>query len=299
MSPLPIVTSLSTVNPVDVTAEEFSNVFPSCAVTRSKTKAANELVQGEFEEASLQKSIHYVVSGLSLLPTFSRAELIAAQQEDPTLSQLFSVVLSPDEVQSAATGYFLQEGMLLLKWMSQSEFAGGELVVQIVVPTKLREVVLDVAHGPFAGHLGVKKTYDPILRYFYWPLLKKKKKFIKTCHVCQMTGKTNRSLKPAPLCPIPAMGQPFEHLLIDCVGPLPPQSQGALERFHQTLKTLLCAYCTELNHDWEEGLPWLLLAAREVTQSSLGFSPNELVFEHKICGPLAILEDSLKGNWTM
>lgn len=65
VSPLPIVTSLSTVNPVDVTAEEFSNVFPSCAVTRSKTKAANELVQGEFEEASLQKSIHYVVSGLS------------------------------------------------------------------------------------------------------------------------------------------------------------------------------------------------------------------------------------------
>lgn len=45
------------------------------------------------------------------------------------------MVLSPDEVQSAATGYFLQEGMLLLKWMSQSEFAGGELVVQIVVPT--------------------------------------------------------------------------------------------------------------------------------------------------------------------
>ncbi len=34
------------------------------------------------------------------------------------------------------------------------------------------------------------------------------------------------------------------------------QSQGALERFHWTLKTLLCAYCTERNHDWEEGLPW-------------------------------------------
>ncbi len=42
------------------------------------------------------------------------------------------------------------------------------------------------------------------------------------------------------------------------------QSQGALERFHQTLKALLWFYCVELNHDWEEGLPWLLLAAREV-----------------------------------
>ena len=34
------------------------------------------------------------------------------------------------------------------------------------------------------------------------------------------------------------------------------QSQGALERFHQTIKSLLCAYCTELDRDWEEGLPW-------------------------------------------
>ncbi len=47
------VTSLSMVSPVDVTAEEFSNVFPSCAATLSLNKAANELVQGEFEEAPL------------------------------------------------------------------------------------------------------------------------------------------------------------------------------------------------------------------------------------------------------
>lgn len=33
------------------------------------------------------------------------------------------------------------------------------------------------------------------------------------------------------------------------------QSQGVLEPFHQTLKPLLRAYCTELDGDWEEGLP--------------------------------------------
>ena len=38
-----------------------------------------------------------------------------------------------------------------------------------------------------------------------------------------------------------------------------PQSQGALERFHQTVKSLLRAYCTELGRDWGEGLPWLML----------------------------------------
>jgi len=56
------------------------------------------------------------------------------------------------------------------------------------------------------------------------------------------------------------------------------KNQGALERFHQTLKSLLRGYCVELNRDWEEGLPWLMLVAREVTQESTGFSPNDLVF---------------------
>lgn len=75
-----------------------------------------------------------------------------------------------------------------------------------------------------------------------------------------------------------------------------PRSQGALERFHQTLKSLLRAYCVELNRDWEEGISWLLLAAREVPQSSLGLSPNELAFGHKVRGPLAVVSDQLKGK---
>ena len=70
-----------------------------------------------------------------------------------------------------------------------------------------------------------------------------------------------------------------------------PQSQGALERFHQHLKSLLHAYCTELKADWQDGLPWLLLAAREVVQESTGFSPNELYFAHTIRGPLYVIRD--------
>ena len=69
------------------------------------------------------------------------------------------------------------------------------------------------------------------------------------------------------------------------------QSQGTLEKFHQTLKSLLWGYCVELNQDWEEGLPWLLLAAREVVQENTRFSPNELVFGHTVRGPLALLHD--------
>ena len=33
-----------------------------------------------------------------------------------------------------------------------------------------------------------------------------------------------------------------------------PESQGALERFHQTLKIMINAYCSETEEDWDEGI---------------------------------------------
>ena len=59
-----------------------------------------------------------------------------------------------------------------------------------------------------------------------------------------------------------------------------PESQGALECFHQTLKYMLCAYCLEHGPEWDEGIPLLLFAIRETVQESLGFSPAELIFGH-------------------
>ena len=74
--------------------------------------------------------------------------------------------------------------------------------------------------------------------------------------------------------------------------PYYPQSQGALERFHQTLKTIMRAYCFQENKDWDEGIPLLLFAARESVQESLGFSPFELVFGHVPCGPRKLLKET-------
>ena len=52
-----------------------------------------------------------------------------------------------------------------------------------------------------------------------------------------------------------------------------PESQGALERYHQTLKSMLRAYCLESGKAWVDAVPWLLFACREVTQESLGLVP--------------------------
>lgn len=57
------------------------------------------------------------------------------------------------------------------------------------------------------------------------------------------------------------------------------------------LKSLLHAYCVELRGDWEEGLPWLLLVAREVVKEITRFSPKDLVFGHTVRGPLSVFRD--------
>ena len=70
-----------------------------------------------------------------------------------------------------------------------------------------------------------------------------------------------------------------------------PESQGALERFHQTLKNMIKTYCFETEKDWDEGVHLLLFAVRESVQESLGFSPFELVFGHSVRGPLKHLKE--------
>ena len=93
--------------------------------------------------------------------------------------------------------------------------------VQVVVPCKFRKAVLDLAND-VAGHTGVRKTYDRIVRQFCWPRLRRDvSSYLKTCHVCQLTGKPNQQIPVAPLQPIPAVSSPFEYLIVDCVGPLP------------------------------------------------------------------------------
>ena len=72
-----------------------------------------------------------------------------------------------------------------------------------------------------------------------------------------------------------------------------PESQGALERWHQTLKSILRKYCLVTGRDLDEGVPFALFAVREIVQESLGFSPADLVFGHTVRGPLRVLKDQL------
>ncbi|XP_076029783.1 KRAB-A domain-containing protein 2-like [Oratosquilla oratoria] len=60
-----------------------------------------------------------------------------------------------------------------------------------------------------------------------------------------------------------------------------PQSQGVVERFHQTFKRMLRTYCLEFGKDWDEGVDLLLFTVRDSVQESLGISPFQLIYGHK------------------
>ena len=252
------------------------------------------------------------------------------------------------------------------------------LFVLTSVPAPYQTDILKVGHdGPLGRHLGVKKTYDHILQHFFWPCLKRDMVWYgKSCHVCQVAEKPNQTIPLTPFYPIPAVCEPFQQVLADCVGPLPrtkagnkflstvmcastafpevfplrkintpvvfkalskffslfgwpqlvqtdqgsnfmlsifgqvlkqlriqhchssayhPESQGAPECFHLTLKTMMPTYCLVFEKDWDEEVHLQMFAFRDEIQESLG--PSELVFAHNVRGPSKLLKEKwLKGR---
>ncbi|KAI2655621.1 Erythronate-4-phosphate dehydrogenase [Labeo rohita] len=147
----------------DMSAKDFPGVFVSCAVTReisAKIRVIRD--KDELENLSFDP-----LANLSLLPlSISRDELIKAQGKDAGLTTFFAAVQSNDDIENAASGYFIKDGVLVRKWTPCSDRALGEPIFQIVIPEGLRNMVLKTAHGDVAGHLGVKKTYHSVMRFF-------------------------------------------------------------------------------------------------------------------------------------
>ncbi|XP_066512296.1 uncharacterized protein [Hoplias malabaricus] len=90
----------------------------------------------------------------------------------------------------------------------------------------------------------------------------------------------------------------FQHLGITGIHTTPyhPQTDGLVERFNQTLKTMLKKFVSDTGKDWDKWLPFLLFAYREVPQASTGFSPFELLYGWSVQGPLDLLRHQWENN---
>ncbi|XP_026112910.1 uncharacterized protein LOC113091546 isoform X1 [Carassius auratus] len=282
----PEVVSVPLVANADDCGLKYPDVFTACAVTRSMAKSADRFISDEVdlcdtfianpdvtkllsvspqEKAYLtpviaEKSTRKDHVDLSLCPD----KLNAAQRFDATLAPLFELVQPVPETESvpASQAYFLKNEILMRKWVSSKSSDDWNAVRQIVVPVVYRDMILSVAHNGLAGHLGVAKTYDRILRNFYWPGLKRDvSRFCQTCHVCQMVGKPNQVIQPAPLCPIPMVSEPFEHVIVDCVGPFPRSKSG-----YKYLLTIMC-----VTTRFPEAVPLRSITARAITKALIKF----------------------------
>ena len=78
--------------------------------------------------------------------------------------------------------------------------------------------------------------------------------------------------------------------------PYHPQTDGLVERFNCTLKSMLRKTLTDEGKDWDRLLPYLLFAYQEVPQSSTRFSLFELLYGCAALGPLDILQESWEGE---
>ncbi len=132
-----------------------------------------------------------------------------------------------------------------------------------------------------AGHLGITKTFKRVSKYFFWPSMKSSvSKFCRSCHVCQVAGKSKTIIPPAPLHPIPVMGEPFEKWILDCVGPLPRAKSG-----HQYILTMMCAATW-----FPEAVPLRSLKANIVIK--------ELVKFFSVYGLPRVIQTDLGTNFT-
>ena len=74
--------------------------------------------------------------------------------------------------------------------------------------------------------------------------------------------------------------------------PYHPQTDGLVERFNGTLKSMLRKAVDKQGQDWDHLLPYLLFAYREVPQASTEFSSFELVYGRHVRGPLDVLKEA-------
>ena len=78
--------------------------------------------------------------------------------------------------------------------------------------------------------------------------------------------------------------------------PYHPICNGLVEKFNGTLKNMLCKLSEEKPKDWDRFVAPLLFAYREVPQSTLGFSPFELLYGRSVRGLIAILNELWTGE---
>ena len=125
--------------------------------------------------------------------------------------------------------------------------------LQVVVPSTLRQRLLDIAHSaPTSGHPGRAKMYQTLRRAFYWPSMTVDiHHVVENCQSCAMNRiKDQRNVYPMRLFPA---RKPLEFVAMDILGPFPRTRHGMrfilviTDRFSKLTKTAALRTITALS----------------------------------------------------
>ncbi len=233
---------------------EFSDdLFAPGREKRQLTRRENR----ELRQRHAKERLGDAVEGDAAMPhhplDLPAEELQRLQAEDETLSKVARA--ADGEHNSAGTGFFRRGGLLYRR--CQPPGRDPEMAVeQLVLPRSCRSTVLELAHTiPLAGHLGRDKTAKRVLQRFYWPtLFKDVATYCRQCPQCQKAS--DRMMRRAPLIPLPVVGEPFQRIAMDLVGPLPRSRAG-----HRYI-LVVCDYATR----YPEAIPMKSIDAERVAE---------------------------------
>ena len=164
------------------------------------------------------------------MPVVSLTELSTAQQEDPSIGQVWSA-LSNGNINQVDKSKHQTYSLLLREWdrlkMQNGVMyrivtpSGKSRCSQLVLPEKYRNTVMKSLHDD-SGHLGLDKTYGLIKDRFYWPRMKSEiEEYCKSCERC--IKRKTLPKRAAPLSHLQSDG-PFDLVCMDFLSIEPDSS---------------------------------------------------------------------------
>lgn len=151
-------------------------------------------------------------------------------RQTPVWRNIFALQLIKTRSQIKQVAYFRDNDLLLNKW-NYCKDPVLYCTYQIVdcYATCVQTAAGVMSHETMVYGL-VTWVWLRHIRFWniYFGLVCKKSvsNYCLSCHLCENTGKPDQTISPAPLCSIPVIGEPFEHVLVDWVGLLPKLTSG-------------------------------------------------------------------------
>ncbi|GFW26316.1 retrovirus-related Pol polyprotein from transposon 412 [Trichonephila clavipes] len=150
-------------------------------------------------------------------------EFKESSDEKPSWQDIASFHLTTKRYCALRNSLHLRNGVLYRKWESDDR---KTLRWQLILPKTIISTVLKELHGsPTGGHFAVMKTLQKVRERFYWNNAQSDVE--KCCRICDPCAarKDPRKCTRGRL-QLYNVGEPFEQIAFDILGPLPRSSDG-------------------------------------------------------------------------